>query len=124
MSLIRTRDPVEVLLRSQGGFLRSFDLPTRIDTALRASADESGYDVRLEIPGTPPDDIVVETRDHVLEISIKGADDEPASWSRSIRVPNDADVALAEGEYVHGVLTVRIPKKAEAKPRQIEVRVA
>ena len=79
MSLIRTHrlvrraeDPLESLLRLQGNFLRSFDLPARADTALRASADDSGYEVRLEIPGTDPGDIVVETRDRVLEISIAG----------------------------------------------------
>jgi HSP20 family molecular chaperone IbpA len=130
MSLIRTQrvrkteDPLESLLRLQGRFLRSFDLPARADTALRTSADESGYEIRLEIPGTAPDDVVVETRDGLLEISIKGGDQNEVAWSRSIRVPNDSDLGAIDAQYLHGVLTVSIPKKEEAQPRQIEIRSA
>ena len=122
--LLRTRDPFESLLNLQGSFLRSFDLPARVDTALRTTADGSGYEVRLEIPGTAPEDVVVETRDRVLEISVKSSDSEAVAWSRSVRVPNDADVSCAEAEYLHGVLTVTLPKKEEAQPRQIEIRVS
>ncbi len=131
MSLIRTHRlvrraeaPLESLLRLQGNFLRPFDLPARADTALRTSADASGYEVRFEIPGTAPEDIVVETRDSVLEISIKGSGEDEVAWSRSIRVPNHADMSRTEAHYVHGVLTVSIPKREEAQPRQIDVRVA
>ena len=130
MSLIRiqrarkTEDPLESLLRLQGRFLRSFDLPARADTALRPPADESGYEIRLEIPGTAPDDVVVETRDGLLEISIKSGDENEVAWSRSIRVPNDSDLGATDAQYLHGVLTVSIPKKEEAQPRQIEIRSA
>ncbi len=128
MSLIRTHrssDPLASLLRLQGTFLRSFDLPARVDTALRARADDQGYEIRLEIPGTPPEDVVVETRDRVVEISIRaGEDSEHPTWSRSVRLPNDADVNQTEAQYLHGVLTVSIPKQAEAKPRPVEIRVS
>ena len=131
MTLIRTRrslDPLESLLRLQAPLLRSSDLPGRVDTALRLRTDGAGgqgYQIRLEIPGTPPDGIVVETRDRVVEISIRGGEDSRDSTrSRSIRLPNDADVDRAEAQYLHGVLTVSIPRKEEAKPRQIEIRVA
>jgi HSP20 family molecular chaperone IbpA len=118
MALIRTHsDPLASLLRLQGSFLRSFDQPARADTALRTKAHENGYEVRLEIPGTAPDDIVVETRDGLLELSIAGR-------SRSIRLPVDVDLSATEAEYLHGVLTVSVPKKACAQPRQIEIRTA
>ncbi len=131
MSLIRTHrslDPLESLLRLQGPFLRSFDLPGRVDTALRLrtdGADGQGYEIRLEMPGTPPDQVVVETRDRVVEISIRaGEDSRDPARSRSVRLPNDADVDRAEAQYLHGLLTVLIPKKQAAKPRQIEIRVS
>lgn len=118
MSLIRTRDPLQSLLRLQGSFLRSFDVPAPPDTALQTRADESGYELRLEIPGTAPDDIVVETRDRLIEISIAG----PFAGARTVRLPNDADMSATDAQYLHGVLTVSVPKKALPLPRQIEIR--
>lgn len=38
-----------------------------------------------------------------------------------VKVPVDADAIAADFE--HGVLTVTLPKRAEAKPRKIEVKV-
>jgi HSP20 family protein len=60
----------------------------------------------------------------VLEISVKGSGEDEAAWSRSIRVPNHADMSGTEARYVNGVLTVSIPKREEAQPRQIDIRVA
>jgi len=44
--------------------------------------------------------------------------------SRCRHRPTDADPEHTEAEYRHGVLTVRVPKLAAAKPRQIAVKVA
>ena len=45
-------------------------------------------------------------------------------FSRSVQLPADVDVSRAEASCKHGILTVRIPKKEEAKPRQIAVLAA
>jgi len=45
-------------------------------------------------------------------------------FSRSLQLPPDLDVSRAEATYKHGILTVRIPKKEEAKPRQITIKAA
>lgn len=44
-------------------------------------------------------------------------------FARSFTVPAGADVARAAAELRDGVLTVHLPKREEARPRQIEVRV-
>jgi len=46
------------------------------------------------------------------------------SFSRSFSLPPNVDPSKLNAEYKNGVLTVKIPLRAEAKPRQIEVRAA
>jgi len=42
-------------------------------------------------------------------------------FHRVIRFPFDIDVEHVEGSLIAGVLTVRVPKVASAKPRKIEI---
>ena len=46
------------------------------------------------------------------------------AFSRSFALPQTVDAAKVSAEYKHGVLTVRLPLREEAKPRQIKVDVA
>ena len=46
------------------------------------------------------------------------------TFSRSFSLPPTVDTARIGAEYKHGVLTVRLPLREEAKPRQIKVDVA
>jgi len=46
------------------------------------------------------------------------------AFSRSFTLPRSVDAAKVSAEYKHGVLTVRLPFKEEAKPRTITVDVA
>jgi HSP20 family protein len=46
------------------------------------------------------------------------------TFSRSFTLPRTVDAAKVTAEYRNGVLTVRLPVREEAKPRQIKVDVA
>ena len=46
------------------------------------------------------------------------------AFSRSFTLPQTVDTAKVGAEYKNGVLTVRLPLREEAKPRQIKVDVA
>src|SRR5262245_54106778 len=46
------------------------------------------------------------------------------SFSRSFSLPQTVDTAKVSADYKNGVLTVRLPLREEAKPRQIKVDVA
>jgi len=46
------------------------------------------------------------------------------AFSRSFSLPRTVDTAKVAAEYKNGVLTVRLPLKDEAKPRQVKVGVA
>src|SRR5713101_7086047 len=42
------------------------------------------------------------------------------SFSRSLSLPNTVNTEAIQAEYRNGVLTVRMPKREESKPKQIE----
>jgi HSP20 family protein len=46
------------------------------------------------------------------------------TFSRSFSLPQTVDAARVAADYKNGVLTVRLPLREEAKPRQIKVDVA
>jgi HSP20 family protein len=46
------------------------------------------------------------------------------TFSRSFALPQTVDTGRVGAEYKNGVLTVRLPLREEAKPRQIKVDVA
>jgi HSP20 family protein len=46
------------------------------------------------------------------------------TFSRSFSLPQTVDPNKVSAEYKHGVLTVRLPLREEAKPRSIKVDVA
>ena len=46
------------------------------------------------------------------------------AFSRSFSLPRTVDASKVTADYKNGVLTVRLPLREEAKPRQIKVEVA
>ena len=45
------------------------------------------------------------------------------TFSRSFTLPNTVDASRISAAYKDGVLTVRLPQREEAKPKQIDVNV-
>jgi len=46
------------------------------------------------------------------------------SFTRSFSLPNTVNPEGVKADYSNGVLTVTLPKKAEAKPKQVKVNVS
>jgi HSP20 family protein len=44
-------------------------------------------------------------------------------FSRSFTLPNTVDAGKISASYKDGVLTIRLPQREEAKPKQIAVNV-
>jgi HSP20 family protein len=93
--------------------------------------------LKAEVPDMSREDIDVTVENFVL--TIKGekklADDVKeeqfhhverryGTFSRSFSLPHTVDAAKVSAEYRNGLLTVRLPLREEAKPRQIKVDVA
>jgi HSP20 family protein len=138
-------DPVAGLLSLQRELDRVFDKPLGIDLGpsgrgvfppVNVFADRDGYVVKLEIPGIAPEHVTVEAEGRTLTVSGKREVPAPpegsfhrrergaGQFSRSLQLPADLDTSRAEASCKHGILTVRIPKREEAKPRQISIKAA
>jgi HSP20 family protein len=100
---------------------------------------DKGNDVVIhaELPGMKKEDIDVHVENNVLTIRGKKERKEEVkeegyyrteraygTFSRSFSLPNTVDVKKIHAEYKEGVLTLKLPKAEEAKPRQIEVKVS
>lgn len=91
--------------------------------------------VEAELPGVKKENLDITMDNHVLTISANTAeetDEQKGQYhirerrsgrvSRSFRLSEDADVDNINAELKDGVLTLRIPVKESAKPRQIEIK--
>ncbi len=90
--------------------------------------------IEAEVPGVAQDQLNITVENGMLTIAVdRKSESEPnanylvrerraGSLSRTFRLPETADMDKVEAGLAHGVLTLRIPKKEEAKPRQIPVK--
>lgn len=138
-------DPVSGLLGLQRELERVFEKPFGIDLGpsgrgvfppVNVFADRDGYFVKLEVPGIAPENVSIEAHGRTLTVSGKREDVSRAEgsfhrrergsgqFSRSLQLPADVDLTRAEASCKHGILTIRVPKKEEAKPRQIAIKAA
>ena len=96
-----------------------------LSPASEASQSEDAYRIAMELPGVAEDDIHLTVEDGVVQVrgEKKSAREEKGetwyfserqfgSFSRSFRLPSDADASAVTAEMKDGVLTVTLPKKA------------
>jgi HSP20 family protein len=92
--------------------------------------------LKAEVPDVARDDINLRVENNTLTISgHKKAESEVkeqqyrrieriyGSFSRSFTLPATVDATAIAADYKNGVLTIRLPLREEAKPRQIQVAV-
>ena len=90
--------------------------------------------VRAVVPGAEPDDIDVQFQGGVLTIranTVETVIPDGASWLvhevlageylRQVTLPRTVDPEKARSTYEQGVLTLTLPKTADAKPKQIRI---
>lgn len=138
-------DPVSGLLTLQRELERAFQSPfgsvlgpsgRGVFPPVNVFSDPDGYVVKVEVPGIAPDQLSIEGNGRTLTISGKRDVEAPkggsfhrrergaGQFSRSLQLPDDLDVGSAQASCKQGVLTIRIPKREEAKPRQISIKAA
>ena len=90
--------------------------------------------VEASLPGIKPEDVEITVENGTLTITGKTADERRAeegsylvqeirrgSFSRSVTLPNGLEPDKASATFEHGILTLRIPKAEQVKPRQIRI---
>ncbi|MGD8530752.1 MAG: Hsp20/alpha crystallin family protein [Syntrophobacterales bacterium] len=103
--------------------------------ALNMSEDDSNLYVRAELPGVAPEDIEMTTKENNLilkgerkiapegeKVSYHRRERDAGKFRRIISLPTRVDSDKVTAVCKNGVLTVTLPKAAEAKPRQISVK--
>ncbi len=92
--------------------------------------------VRADIPGLEEKDLDVRIENNMLTIRGERQTDKSVSgdnylrvervygsFSRSFSLPSTVNPDGIKAEYKNGVLTVRVPKREEFKPRQVKINV-
>ncbi len=93
--------------------------------------------VKAELPGLKREDIDVTVEDNILTIRGERRQEHEdrsgrvhrmertyGEFSRSFTLPAEVDTEQIRAEYRDGTLTVTLPRRPEARPRQIPVEVA
>jgi HSP20 family protein len=105
---------------------RAFDPPIDV----RASDTE--VTLLWDMPGVKQDDLEITLTNHVLTVKgtrrFDGKDNEQVmlgraygSFTRAYTLPDSLDEQQLSAELADGVLTIRIPKLPEARPRKIQI---
>jgi HSP20 family protein len=103
-----------------------------------ANISETGTDylIKAELPEVNKEDVKVTVDENVITISgerrkeaehqdekVHRVESFYGHFSRSFRLPEDADINAIQAESRNGVLKVRVPKTPAPKPRTVEVQV-
>jgi HSP20 family protein len=113
----------------------SGDLGAGVFPPMNITEDQNHYYLRAEVPGMKPAELSISAlRNRVLlsgkreiqpeheRASYHRKERAEGSFSRTVTLPAEVDADHVDARYIDGILTVTLPKAAEAKPRQITVR--
>ena len=98
--------------------------------------DEHNFTLKIEVPGVEEKDIDVRIENNTLivhgerkfekeekEENYRRVERQYGSFTRSFTLPDSVDMGQVSAHYDKGVLKIKLPKKAEAKPKQIKVNI-
>jgi HSP20 family protein len=106
------------------------------DLALDVVENKDEFLVKASLPGLNPDDLDITFTDNVLTIKGEIKEDKEIKeeqyhlrerrqgmFSRSISLPNRVKADAISANYDAGVLTLKLPKVEEAKPKRIAINI-
>lgn len=113
--------------------LTAFDWAPSVDIA----ETNEEYQITAELPEVKKEDLKVSVHDGVLQISGERKQEKEekgkkwhrversyGSFMRSFTLPDNTDPQKVAADFKDGVLKVRLPKSAQAKPKAVEVKVS
>jgi HSP20 family protein len=93
---------------------------------------EDAYELQALVPGLKAEDLNIQVLEDVVTIEGEFKADESeylvrelphGSFHRSLRLPVALDAGKAEARIRDGVLTLRLPKAEESRPKTIKIAV-
>jgi HSP20 family protein len=91
-------------------------------TPLDVEETNEAYVIRCDVPGVDPKDIQLEVNNDMLTLKAERKTPHVVT-EHSFELPKKVDASRIEAQVELGVLTLTLPKREEAKPRTIEVKV-
>ena len=98
---------------------------------------EAEYTVKADLPDVKKEDVKVEVENGVLTVEGERKQEKEEkgkkfhkverAYGRFVRrfvLPTELDAAKVQAEFKDGVLNIRLPKTAAAKPKTVEIKVA
>jgi HSP20 family protein len=98
--------------------------------------DEHTVNLKIEVPGIDEKDLDIRVENNTLTVhgerkfekeekeeNFRRVERQYGSFTRSFTLPQTVDSENVSANYDKGVLKISLPKKAEAKPKQIKVNV-
>src|SRR6266853_4864854 len=98
--------------------------------------DEHNITLKIEVPGIDEKDIDVRIENNTLTVhgerkfekeekeeNYRRVERQYGSFTRTFNLPATVDAEKVQADYDKGVLKTTLPKKAEAKPKQIKVNI-
>lgn len=109
--------------------------PTTLGLALDIAESENEYVVKASMPGINLDDLEITYANNTLTIKGEVREEQEleearyhlrersyGSFARSITLPAGVESDKIEANYEAGVLTLRLPKAEEIKPKRIAIK--
>jgi HSP20 family protein len=98
--------------------------------------DEHNVTLKIEVPGIDEKDIDVRVENNILTVhgernfekeekeeNFRRVERQYGSFTRTFTLPSTVEAEKILADYDKGILKIVLPKKAEAKPKQIKVNV-
>lgn len=107
----------------------------RVAFPLDVKDSNEAYEITAVLPGVSADDLNIQIANDTLTIQgeLKVESDEQATYllrertagrfMRSLQLPEAVDSGKVEASLKDGILTLRVPKAEEARPKSIKVNV-
>jgi len=99
--------------------------------------DENNYYIDADLPGLDKKDITVNVENNVLTLSGSREDQQEdrkkgyyrferqtGTFNRQFELGPNVDSSRAEAEFKNGVLSIKVPKREEAKPKQLDIKIS
>ena len=111
------------------------DVGAGVFPPINITQDDENFYLRAEIPGIKPAELSISALRN--RVSISGKREIPrehervsyhrkerpeGAFNRVVTLPTEVDAERVDARYADGILTLKLPKAEQAKPRQISVK--
>lgn len=95
---------------------------TAQSSSYEVKSDDEGHALQMPVPGLKKEQVSVTVSENTLSIK---AEANGSSWTKAIdkqfTLPKDTDFSSISATVEDGLLTVTVPRKAPAQPKEIEI---